>query len=140
MDDFIAAYPGSVFGAEKGHLEAAILPILKPRLAQKRRMVTFTEDMQPIQDKEIRARPLQSRLQQGKMFFPENMSWYPDVVAEMLRFPNGVHDDIVDALAWLAQLAARTSAPQSPIKIAKQKSWRDELVNIGRPATSYMAS
>ena len=51
--------------------------------------------------KRQRTKTLSGRMQQGRVFLPENAVWTGPLVAELLRFPNGVHDDQVDALAWV---------------------------------------
>ena len=38
------------------------------------------------------------------VFVPTGTDWTDLLVNELLRFPNGVHDDQVDALAWLGQM------------------------------------
>ena len=120
---------GSVMvGIEKGQLELAIKPHLN-RLMKKRRLYpNFDEELKPLTDKLVRARPLQGRMQQGMVIFPSETThpWVEDVRHELLRFPGGVHDDIVDALSWLARMFANISPPQIS-KPKKQKSWRDKL-------------
>jgi len=44
---------------------------------------------------------LQARLRQGTVFFNGYANYYPDLEQELLRFPRDVHDDQVDALAWI---------------------------------------
>jgi hypothetical protein len=46
----------------------------------------------------------------------------------MLRFPSGVHDDIVDSLAWLTRMAMRITPPKpKKFKNATRKSWKTKL-------------
>ena len=40
-------------------------------------------------------------VQQGMVYLPKDAPWVGPLIAELLRFPNGTHDDQVDALAWL---------------------------------------
>lgn len=67
--------------------------------------------LKPITDKMTRARPLQGLMQQGMCRFPKDEPWVETMQMELLRFPNGAHDDIVDAGAWLARMAERIGAP-----------------------------
>ncbi len=115
-------------GIEKGQLEMAIAPILKKRMDERRLWPSFDDELKPITDKLMRAKPLQGRMQQGKVIFPfENEHpWLEDVRHELLRFPGGVHDDIVDALAWLIRMFMNVSAPK-PKKPKALKSWKDRL-------------
>jgi predicted phage terminase large subunit-like protein len=50
-------------------------------------------------DKITRSIPAQIDLENGKIFFAEGAQWLAELESELLRFPNGVHDDQVDVLA-----------------------------------------
>jgi hypothetical protein len=97
----------------------------------------------PIQDKEVRARPLQNRTQRQKLVFSYDEDTRPDVYdvveRELLQFPGGVNDDCVDALAWGARLAQNLSLPttQAP---PKRASWKDKLNALGAGPSSFMAA
>jgi len=45
-----------------------------------------------------------------------------------LRFPNGVHDDQVDALAWIGLMMTEFSTFTE--KVEYQPSWRDRLPGL----------
>ena len=47
------------------------------------------------------------------------------LIAELLRFPNGIHDDQVDALAWVGLMMTEFATYQAPV--IKEPSWRDRL-------------
>lgn len=120
---------GYLMGAEDGQIWRAIEPLLKKRMGERRQYPPY-EVMRPMTDKLARARPLQGRMQQGRVVFPEGASWLPQAEQELLRFPAGVHDDVVDALAWAAQLCMGKEPP----RFAAPKplpSWRDKLSIVG---------
>lgn len=119
-------YEPDYVGIEQGQIELAIGPQMKKRMGERRIYPVFDDSLRPISDKQIRARPLQGRMQQGMVYFPANAPWMEDVEHELLRFPGGVHDDIVDALAWMARMALKHEGPTKP-SAKKQKSWRDKL-------------
>jgi predicted phage terminase large subunit-like protein len=48
-------------------------------------------------DKQTRAQAVTPLIQAGKVFLPQSASWVNDYIEEMAGFPNGVHDDVVDA-------------------------------------------
>jgi predicted phage terminase large subunit-like protein len=58
-------------------------------------------------DKVTRLFSTQPRFESGSVHFPEQAHWLEDLIAELLAFPHGRHDDQVDsiaqALAWLNQ-------------------------------------
>jgi phage terminase large subunit-like protein len=96
------------------------------------------ETLQPLTDKLARARPLQGRMQQGRVYFPTNKPWMQEVTKELLRFPAGAHDDIVDAMAWCTHLTLGKSPRKLP-GIKKIPSWRDKL-KTGSGDASHMTA
>lgn len=63
--------------------------------------------VRPGADKEARSIPLQVRFESGQVWFPRNVSVVSELQRELLEFPCGTHDDMVDALAYLAIEAAK---------------------------------
>lgn len=124
--DMYEKYRPEVIGIELGQLELSIRPQLNKRMRERKLYPTFDETLRPITDKISRARPLQGRMQQGMVYFPATASWIEMTRHEMLRFPGGVHDDIVDSLAWLARVAMKSEPPKPP-KAKRLKSWKDKL-------------
>jgi predicted phage terminase large subunit-like protein len=114
-----------VLGFEDGQIWRAIEALLRKRMRE-RRMYPAIEVLKPITDKLARARPLQGRMQQGMVSFSLTGEWYDGARAEMLRFPAGVHDDQVDALAWMTKMAVGREAPRKLV-VKPMKSWKDKL-------------
>lgn len=112
-------------GVEKGQLELALWPTLKKEMDKRQQYPTFNHELKPITDKWIRARPLQGRMQQGTVLFPYNQPWVETAQQELLRFPGGLHDDIVDALAWMVRMIQHHKEPPKPG--AKKGSRKDTL-------------
>ena len=71
-------------------------------------------------------------MQQGMVYLPREEDFTGPLVAELLRFPNGVHDDQVDALAWLGLMMTEFATYQAPI--TKIPSWRDKLDYLTKPS------
>ena len=69
-------------------------------------------------------------MQQGMVFFPKDAVFTGPLVAELLRFPNGIHDDQVDALAWVGLMMTEFATYQAPV--IKEPSWRDRLESIAK--------
>jgi predicted phage terminase large subunit-like protein len=129
-----------VIGAEDGQIWKSIEPLLRKRM-QERKIFPPYEILRPLSDKMARARALQGRMQQGRVFFPEKAPWRADTEHELLRFPGGVHDDIVDAMAWAVNLVVGKAAPRKPEQ-KPMKSWKDQLdglVRIGGLASHMTA-
>jgi predicted phage terminase large subunit-like protein len=112
-------------GVEDGQIWKSLKPILKAQMREERAYVSI-ETMQALTDKENRARALQGRMEHKRFWFFEESPWIQDVKRELLRFPAGRHDDIVDALAWAVRLATG-KVPKKPPARKKLKSWKDDL-------------
>lgn len=130
-------HPSLVLGFEDGQIFRSIEALLKKRMEEESFFVPY-EVLRPLTDKMARARPLQGRMQQGRVFFNSHGEWYDTVRNEMLRFPAGVHDDCVDSLAWLVQLIVGKPAPRRP-KAAQTKSWKDDLKTANRSSGHMVA-
>ena len=129
---------GYLIGAEDGQIWRAIEPLLKKRMGERRQYPPY-EVMRPMTDKLARARPLQGRMQQGRVVFPEGAPWLAQAEQELLRFPAGAHDDVVDALAWAAQLCMGKEPPRLAVP-PPLPSWRDKLNLMVGSGGSHMAA
>jgi predicted phage terminase large subunit-like protein len=132
-------------GIEHGVISLAVLPVLRQQM-QKRSMagerdvyINLDETLKPINDKQVRAKPLQGAFGLRRIIFPSDQPWVEKMEHELLRFPNGEHDDIVDALAWGVRMLGSIPAPQRPV-VQKAKSWRDDLHLLTGDSKSWMAS
>ncbi len=55
-------------------------------------------------DKVTRALPLAARMETGDVFLLRDTHWLPEVEREIMTFPAGAHDDIIDTLSYGVQL------------------------------------
>lgn len=85
---------------ERGHISKSLGPFLRERMAETRTFVPIIE-LQPVGDKVTRAQSLLGRLATGRILFPRKASWFLQAKDELLRFPRGAHDDVVDALSLI---------------------------------------
>ena len=60
--------------------------------------------IRPDRDKVTRSRALSARYEAGKVFHVNGAPGIEDLESNMLAFPNGSHDDLVDALVYAADL------------------------------------
>ena len=121
--------PSLQLGLEDGQIYRALSAPLKREMARQR-VYPSMQLLKPISDKQARARTLQGRMQQGLVSFSSEADWYDSMRTEMLRFPNGVHDDQVDSAAWNAIMAAGRQPPKKQ-QSRPMKSWKDRLAGAG---------
>ena len=127
--DLYEVWKPSIIGIEKGHIEMALGPFLEKRVRERGLYEAYFKDLKTgRRDKEARARAIQGRMQQGMVFVPREEHFTGPLVAELLRFPNGVHDDQVDALAWIGLMMTEFSTFIE--KIEHIPSWRDRLPRL----------
>ena len=94
-------------GIEQGQIWLAIEMRLRAMFQQRGMSPVFDPELKPVQDKRVRATPLQGWMQNHRVWFPRNQPWVPKARDEMLRFDAGVHDDFVDCFAWMIRMAQR---------------------------------
>jgi predicted phage terminase large subunit-like protein len=57
-------------------------------------------------DKETRMRVQSAKIEGGQVFLPPDAPWLADFLGEVQRFPNGAHDDQIDAMSQLLDHAS----------------------------------
>lgn len=135
--DQYEAYKPDLLGFEDGQIWKSIYHLFLRR-SQERRLYPSFEVLQPLTDKLVRAGPLRGRMQNHKVRYRERALYREEADRELLRFPAGKHDDIVDARAWCVRLALLRQPPARP-KAPTTKSWRDRL-NASGAGASHMAA
>ena len=92
------AHPPLAWWAERGHISKSIGPFLRKRMQETGRYFALHE-ITPVGDKATRAQSIAGRVALGRVYFPREAPWTERAIAEMMTFPNGLHDDFVDALS-----------------------------------------
>jgi predicted phage terminase large subunit-like protein len=85
--------------AERGHISKSIGPFLQDRMIEEHVFINMVE-VTPVKDKVSRAQSIQGLMAMGLVRWPK-CDWFSRARKEFLNFPNGKHDDFVDALAHL---------------------------------------
>lgn len=93
-------YKPQTWWAEKGHISKSIGPFLRKRMLE-RRVFCAIDEVTPVGDKQQRAQSIHARMAMGKVVMPQFPRWYADAHDQLLKFPQGVHDDFVDTLAYI---------------------------------------
>jgi hypothetical protein len=127
-----------LIGFEDGAVWQGVKPFLMALMHEQRQYPAY-EELKALTDKMARARQLQGRLQQGRIWMPLEKPWLGDVVKELLRFPAGAHDDIVDALAHAVNLSMG-KAPKMAKQPRRLKGWRDKIPHLGTSGGGHMSA
>ena len=51
--------------------------------------------------------PATAVMEGHRFFFPRDAPWLADLEAELLQFPHGRHDDMVDVCGWASIVASK---------------------------------
>lgn len=100
--DLILSHSPVCWFGEAGSIRRAVEPFMLARMRE-RNAICRIEWLPSISDKESRARSIQGMASMGRVFFPKNAAWKGDVLAQMLRFPAGKHDDAVDVFSLIGR-------------------------------------
>ena len=118
MIDMMDEYRPLHWWAERGHITRSIGPFLRKRMLERSVHCSIYE-MTPIADKMSRAQSILGRIAMGKVFWPNFAPWWAVGMKELLQFPYGARDDLVDTISYIGlglsqqqPLKRRTTAPK----------------------------
>ena len=116
--DLVRKWKPMGWAEETGQIKAGVGPFLEKR-ARERQAYAFRQQFPTRGDKAVRAQSIRGRMAMEGLFIRPDAPWRADVISECLRFPAGVHDDVVDALGLVGQLldqmiAGDRSRPNEP--------------------------
>lgn len=115
-------------GFEKGHIEGTMGPFLEKMMMDGEGSF-FPYEALPVgnQDKSARATTIRGLMQHGIVWFRKFDSNQEAAKAEMLKFPNGKHDDNVDAMAHIGRMVESLVAKRVHTE-KKKDTWRDKFM------------
>jgi predicted phage terminase large subunit-like protein len=116
--DLILKWKPSWWGEERIQITAGVGPYLATRM-QSRRAFVAREQFTVRYDKSVRSQSIRGRMELGGLYCPADAPWLSELKAELLAFPDGKHDDQVDALGLVGQLMDRYAPGVKPPKQQK---------------------
>lgn len=114
-------YEPDMITVEAGMIDKALGPFIRAEMFKPGRPFLNLNPMVPTRDKESRARSIQARMRAGGVRFNKETEWYPHLEAEMRQFPRAVHDDQVDAMAWLGLTLNKMIAAKTDQEIKEEE-------------------
>ena len=101
--DLVRKWKPQFWAEEKIQITSGLGPFIDQRSIE-RKAWTCREQFPTRGDKAVRAQSIRGRMELMGLYVPARAEWLPDLRAELLAFPTGKHDDIVDALGLVGQL------------------------------------
>lgn len=119
-------YKPQLWWAERGQITKSIGPFLRKRMIEEG-IYCAIDEITPIGDKQQRAQSIHARMSMGKVRFPQFTRWFGEARDQILKFPQGVHDDFVDTLAYVGLGLSK----QAPRRVAKPVSVAPRFGTLG---------
>lgn len=114
--DLVLKWKPIGWAEETGQIKSGVGPFLLRRQLETGAYVA-REAFPTRGDKAIRAQSIRGRIAMKGLRYPRNAPWVPDLIAEMMSFPVGVHDDQVDMLGLIGQLLDRMLSGKVPNRV-----------------------
>lgn len=114
--DFVYDYRPLGWAEEKGQILLAVGAALEKRLRERRLFIARRQFGSRV-DKQIRAQSIRARMALDGLYVPEQAVWYPQFRAELLTFPAGKHDDVVDSMSLIGQIVDLMIGGMEPVPI-----------------------
>jgi predicted phage terminase large subunit-like protein len=111
--DLIKKYKPMRWAREKGQITASLGPFMEQRCRERKTWTAF-EDFPTRGDKAIRAQSIRALMATKGLRILKSAPWLATLRAELLTFPAGKHDDIVDMLGLIGQMLGRITPGQRP--------------------------
>ena len=117
--DLVRQHKPLMWVEEQGQIIKSIGPFLDKRMREER-VYCRREQVASASDKPTRSRSIQARTAMGKVYLPSKAPWLAEFQAELLAFPAGKHDDMVDAFGLIGRMldeliaAAKPKPPERP--------------------------
>lgn len=126
---------------ESGQIKSTLMPFIKSEMFKRGEFLSIETPPSTTQDKRTRARPMQARMRANGVKFNKKGDWYPEFEQELLRFDRDIHDDQVDAFAWLGittdkQSFGRTAREVEDEEYELEVAQSESLMDLGRSAVT----
>jgi predicted phage terminase large subunit-like protein len=136
--DMVKAWKPLAWAEEGGQIRAGVGPFLLRAMRDSRAYVA-RYDFPSRHDKSIRAQSIRGRMAVDGLYYHESAPWRTDMEMELLAFPAGRHDDVVDAISLIGQLLDKMIQPEKPQPVEPLRGVKEmtmsELVRLtGQPA------
>ncbi len=89
-----------IVGIEKVAFQRALIHFVMKEMPIRNTFFCI-QQLEAEKQKELRIKALQPRFKAKTVWLPQKASWLDEMETELLRFPKCLHDDLIDALAYI---------------------------------------
>lgn len=119
-------YDPVAFGIEEMQVSKSIGPFLNEEMIKENQYPSIYKLKHGGKDKILRCRSIQARLRAKTVKFNKAGDWYQDFEEELIKFPRDVHDDQVDAFAYLGMLLDKLIEAPTKAEQEEEDLYADE--------------
>ncbi|MBS0219150.1 MAG: phage terminase large subunit [Proteobacteria bacterium] len=123
--DMAGRHQPLAWGEESGQIIKSLGPFIERRMVE-RGVHCYRQQFVSVADKAVRAQSIRGRMSMGRVWLPRHAPWVKHVVAQLMTFPAGKHDDAVDVLSLFGRMLDQMepAAAQRPDrKPRRPQSW-----------------
>ena len=107
-----------VWAEEKSHITSSVGPLVD-RMQREAECWVRRRSFSSAADKPTKSRAIQGYIALNGLHIPHKAPFAANLIHEMMQFPNGKHDDMVDCLGLVGRLLRQTTAGEPEITVAK---------------------
>ena len=134
--DLVLKWKPLEWAEETGQIKSGVGPFLSKRAIDRSAFV-YRRQFPTRGDKAVRAQSIRGRIAMRGLHIPVNAPWRAALEREMLTFPGGEHDDMVDALGLIGQLLDHVTSGVVP---KEKRSVPNDLIYTAQPDGSVVAN
>ncbi len=118
MISLVRQWKPSLWAEEQGQILKSVGPFLIKQM-RRERVFCRREQFVSSTDKVIRCRSIQARASMGTIYLPNDAPWLEVMLSELLVFPAGRNDDIVDTFSLLGRCLDKMYPATAPKEVVK---------------------
>ena len=124
--DLMELWKTLTWAEEAGQIEKGVGPFLTKRQLE-RKVYAHRRQYSSAADKAVRAQAIRGRVAMGKVYLPKRAPWAALLMDEMLRFPAGKTDDMVDTLSLIGRMLDEMVPGSKPKPVAEAPRGANEM-------------
>jgi predicted phage terminase large subunit-like protein len=111
--DLVLKWKPVKWAEESGQITKSMGPYISKKQREKKAWC-WRKQFPSHKDKTARCQSISGRMSEGMVHFPRNEGWAQDMISELMIFPAGKNDDMVDAFSLIGRMLDEMGRPRIP--------------------------